>query len=388
MVWLYISVSASAQTPLGSEWTYQGKLDLLGSPLNGTADFQFTLWDSPDPNATMIGATVAVNNVTVVDGLFTVELDFGVPAFKGDKRWLEIKVRSPHDPGDIAPFTTLSPRQPLTATPYALQTRGIFVDDAGNVGIGTTAPGAALDVVGTTELNGRVETRFDGNLKVVLGQTGGHGRVSVFNESGDLTSAMSRLGDGRTFISVIESGILHAGFITELNGIGTMFAEAKFFVVPRPDDPATDIVYGCIEGPELAIYARGVGRLVDGRARIELPEHFRVLAVEDGLTVQLTPRSFNSKGLAAGARGLDGIEVGELHGGRGNYDFDWEVKAVRRAHQDHQVYHPWTERIVDNDMSDEELWDARLRMVEQREQRIAEMEARRATQASNGEGRN
>ena len=43
-----------------------------------------------------------------------------------------------------ADYVTLLPRQPVTVTPYVLQTRGIFLDEQGDVGISTNAPGAKL----------------------------------------------------------------------------------------------------------------------------------------------------------------------------------------------------------------------------------------------------
>lgn len=79
------------------------------------------------------------------------ELDFGAEAFNGDARRVQIEVRNPHDPSDTEPFTVLSPRQPLAASPYAIHaihTRGLLVDEQGRLGIFTTTPGFAVDVNG------------------------------------------------------------------------------------------------------------------------------------------------------------------------------------------------------------------------------------------------
>ncbi|NJN83802.1 MAG: hypothetical protein HC802_17030 [Caldilineaceae bacterium] len=59
---------------------------------------------------------VSGNDVAVVDGLFTVALDFG-NVFDGRALWLEIKVRPGASSGG---YTLLAPRQALLATPYAL----------------------------------------------------------------------------------------------------------------------------------------------------------------------------------------------------------------------------------------------------------------------------
>lgn len=137
---------AAAQTPLQTDFTYQGRLLLAGMVINESADFEFTLWRdavSVDVND-VVGSTVSIGDVDVVDGYFIVQIDFGANVFDGDARWLEIAVRSPGGGGS---YTTLSPRQPITAAPYALQTRGIFVDETtGYVGIGVNPPQRPLHV--------------------------------------------------------------------------------------------------------------------------------------------------------------------------------------------------------------------------------------------------
>jgi hypothetical protein len=107
----------AVQAALGTAFTYQGNLKKNGQPANATCSFQFSLWDAAS-GGIQKGSTVPASNVPVAAGLFTVELDFA-NQFPGDARWLQTAVQCAGDAG----FTTLLPRQPLNAVPYALGLR-------------------------------------------------------------------------------------------------------------------------------------------------------------------------------------------------------------------------------------------------------------------------
>jgi len=106
-------VTAQAQT---TQFTYQGRLTDSSLPANGTYDFQFALFNAVTAG-TQVGSTVSLTNINVSSGNFTVTLDFGAGSFPGTSRFLQISVRL----AGGGAFTTLSPRQPVTSTPYAIQ---------------------------------------------------------------------------------------------------------------------------------------------------------------------------------------------------------------------------------------------------------------------------
>jgi len=144
-----------AQGPIGTNFTYQGQLKETGVLANGPYDFQFTLYEAA-AGGFPVGSTLTLDDVGVTDGLFTVDLDFG-DVFDGGERWLEIAVR----PGDSAgAYTTLSPRQALTAAPYALHARR-FWKLGGNSNVG------AGDYLGTSN-NQSLELRVNGQRALLL----------------------------------------------------------------------------------------------------------------------------------------------------------------------------------------------------------------------------
>jgi hypothetical protein len=163
-----LSNPLAAQT--ATTFTYQGDLMDSGDPANGTFNLDFSLWDALSVGM-QIGSTINLPAVPVTDGKFAVELDYGATAFDHNGRWLEIAVEG----------ITLMPRHPITRSPYSIQTRGIFVDENENVGIGTTAPTNLLHVVGDAGTSHAIFGHTTGSLSASAGVYGqsdspiGHG---------------------------------------------------------------------------------------------------------------------------------------------------------------------------------------------------------------------
>ena len=101
-----------------SAFTYQGKLADNGGSANGTYQMRFSLFDASS-GGTQVGSTITNTSVSVVNGVFTVQLDFSpaTPFATGATRWLEVAVKKPADPG----YTTLTPRQQIMSAPFAIR---------------------------------------------------------------------------------------------------------------------------------------------------------------------------------------------------------------------------------------------------------------------------
>jgi hypothetical protein len=137
-----IGSSAHAAAPLlATSFTYQGQLKRDGVPLDGLTDLQFSLWTAAVGPA-QVGPTISVLAADLEHGFIQQQLDFGVNAFTGEPRWLQVAVRHPAGGGA---YTTLS-RQLVTASPYSIHTRGLYVAADGKVGLGDSSPAAQLTV--------------------------------------------------------------------------------------------------------------------------------------------------------------------------------------------------------------------------------------------------
>jgi hypothetical protein len=219
------------------------------------------------------------------------------------------------------------------------------ISSSGHVSIGTSQPESALTVQGLTEGDAIVfkHPNQPGEAGVSTASAGLSGALDTRGPNGNLNAAMLDVAqnpDHGAMAVYDAAGSAQAFMMVDVDGTGWVIADIKSFRVPHPGRPDTDIVYAAIEGPEAAAYVRGTAHLNNGEAVIDLPDHFTNIASRQGLTVQLTPNSAKSLGLAVAEKSIDRIRVRELSDGKGHYDFDWEVKCVRKGYEDYRVIRP------------------------------------------------
>lgn len=120
------------------------------------------------------------------------------------------------------------------------------------------------------------------------------------------------------------------------------------FVLRDPATPGKWIVYAAAEGPEAGVYLRGTANLVNGQATVPLADHFAKVASAVGLTVQVTPLSAASRGLAVVGVTPTELRVRELFQAGagapppgipsgGSYAFGYIVMGVRKGRENFQV---------------------------------------------------
>lgn len=259
----------------GTAFTYQGRLNNNGSPAAGSYDFRFRLAADPFAN-NYAGGNLFTNGVPVSAGLFTVTLDFdGV--FNGSNYWLEIAVRTNGAGG----YTTLSPLQPVTPTPYA-----IFAAGASNV----------LGIVPSSGLSGAYSSAVNLN-------NGGNQFSGTFNGEG---SALSNVN------AALLGGIGANGFWKTVGNDGT--TPGGNFIGTTDDQPL-----------ELHVNGRRASRLeptIDvGTTRSNL------VNVVNGAAINVVAAGVRGATIGGGGAGFyDGIsytnsiaaDLGTIAGGAGN----------------------------------------------------------------------
>jgi hypothetical protein len=361
--------------PVGTAFTYQGQMKDANATANGSYDFQFKLFDA-SASGNQLNSIVNKPGIDVIDGYFTVELDFG-NVFDGNKRWLEIGVRPAGDP---CSYTFLSPRQEIAPTPYALYALNVLwqVNDTniyyntGNVGIGTSTPDAKLTVENgtikatnhleasaaiygkTTEVNsagvyGLATAAEDSSG--VHGLATGHGQgVNGESNSGDGVCGTSISGMGVDGTSISSNGVWgesgsgdgvhgksttgNAGYFEgkvqvngNLNVTGQLTKGSGSFKIDHPLDPGNKFLqHSFVESPDMMnIYNGNVVLDKKGRASVTLPEWFQSLNKE--FRYQLT--CIGGFAPVYIAEKISGNHF-KIAGGKPGMEVSWQVTGIRQ----------------------------------------------------------
>jgi hypothetical protein len=181
---------------VGSPFTYQGQLTEGGAPANGSYDVQFALYTSAQGGVS--ADTVSVTGLMVNGGLINASPDFTNVPFDGQALWVEVRVRPG---GSSGSYTTMAPRQPLNAVPYALYALSGNPGPVGPIGpAGSTGPAGPAGAQGPS---GVVSLPFNGSagtstpVFLVTNTAGGDGIQGITNSNySGVTGINSGVGAG------------------------------------------------------------------------------------------------------------------------------------------------------------------------------------------------
>lgn len=224
----------------------------------------------------------------------------------------------------------------------------LVIDEQGRVGIGLAHPSVMLDVNGDVNVQNSVRAHEGFTVSTIgklrsmrasIAKVHEAGKLLLFGKNGKLNVVLdfpneSFPNEGR--VQVFDrNGKARAGMYVD-GGRGVVYADSKRTVQNHPERPELAIVYTTLEGPEAAAYLHGTARLENGEARVVFPDHFRHVIVAEGISVQLTPRSADTYGLAAVDVDDSGVTVRELKGGKSDIEFYYTIIGVREGYENYQ----------------------------------------------------
>ena len=212
-----------------------------------------------------------------------------------------------------------------------------LVNAGGGVGLGTTAPKAPVDVA--SENNWNLDSN-DGDLRVgddqyrlsmgVATGGGGAGQCNVRAKGGIEELTLGAGTNGPT-VRVNPDSVTVEGDLS-------VSGSKNFVQSVDTDDGEREVYYSAVEAGTPHTEVSGVAELEDGRAEIDLPEHFSLVTDPDEpLMVQVTPHARERVHPQVTERSTHRVVVEEFEGETGSYEVSYTVKGTREGFADEQV---------------------------------------------------
>lgn len=188
-----------------------------------------------------------------------------------------------------------------------------------------------LDIDGQINTTGHVLLNTDASSNiayVIFRGTGPAGNPRLFHREDHDRIAFSGMGE-----VAIDGDLMVTG--------------AKNFIHPHPHDPSKQIRYTSLEAGESGVYWRGSAVTQNGRAVIELPEHFTLVAHEENLTATITPVGSWAPLFVEEVTNTTLVVALDDRFGDADTEFDFVIHGIRDGFEDYEVFEERSMQLMD-----------------------------------------